>query len=147
MFYKEYRSLLQGKNHINEKNYQHVHVPCYDGWWFSFGGGPCKFHKFYFRCDDLNRCVGGLGRKYVVDRPHVPTICPIQEGPYLIQDKVTMLKEVNFVLVSNSIVFFVIFLTVISTRMHQLLDVDSWPKFCNNKNIQCPQTFKLLKEH
>jgi len=35
----------------------------------SFGGGPCKFHKFYFCCDDLNHCVGGLGRKYVVDRP------------------------------------------------------------------------------
>jgi hypothetical protein len=74
----------------------------------------------------------------VVDRPHVPTIWPIQESPYLIQDKVTMLKEVNFVFVSNSIVFFVIFFMMISTPMHQLLDVDSWPKFCNNKNIQCP---------
>jgi hypothetical protein len=92
----------------------------------------------YFFGDDLNRCVGGLGRKYVIDRPHVPTIWPIQESTYVIQDEVTTLKEVNFVIMSNSIIFFIIFLMVISNPMHELLDVDSWPKFCNNKNIQCP---------
>lgn len=42
----------------------------------------------------------------MVDRPHVPTIWPIQESTYFIQDEVTTLKEVNFVLVSNSIIFF-----------------------------------------
>ncbi len=69
--------------------------------------------------------MGGLGRKYVVDRPHVPIIWPIQESTCLIQNEVIMLKEVCFVLLNNSIVFFVIFLMVISTPMHQLLDVDS----------------------
>ncbi len=75
--------------------------------------------------------MGGLGRKYVVDRPHVPTIWPIQESMYVIQDEVTTLKKVNFAVVSNSIVFFIIFLMVISTPMHKLLDVDSWPNFAS----------------
>ncbi len=32
-------------------------------------------------------------------------------------------------------------------RLHQPLDANSWPKVCNNKNIQCLGTFKFLKKY
>ncbi len=34
-----------------------------------------------------------------------------------------------------------------SIHLHQPLDANSWPKFWNNKNIQCLKTFKFLKKH
>jgi hypothetical protein len=51
--------------------------PCYDGLWFDLKGFTPICHKFWFCEDDLIHCVGGIGRKYCVDRPLVPSMWPM----------------------------------------------------------------------
>jgi hypothetical protein len=72
--------------------------PCYNGLWFDLKGFAPICHMFWFFEDDLIHCVGGIGRKYFVDRPLVPSTWPMQVGTDLTQFEVTSLEEVGFVL-------------------------------------------------
>jgi hypothetical protein len=57
----------------------------------------------WFCLNDLNHCVGGTVQKYVVVRPSVPIVWPIQEGIDLTQKEVTTLEEVGFFLDRNHV--------------------------------------------
>jgi hypothetical protein len=72
--------------------------PCYDGLWFDLKGSAPICHKFWFCANDLTRCVGGIGRKYCIDRPLVPSMWLVQIRIDLIQFEVTTLEEAWFVL-------------------------------------------------
>jgi hypothetical protein len=55
-----------------------------------------EHHKHWLCPNDLNHCVHGITQKYVVARPLVPIVWPIQEGIDLIEKEATTLKEMGF---------------------------------------------------
>jgi hypothetical protein len=65
---------------ITKKTIRGILIPFYDGLWFDFKGFPPIHHKFWFCANDLIHCVGGIGEKYYVDRPFVPSTWPMQVG-------------------------------------------------------------------
>jgi len=59
-------------------------VSRYLGFWVQYHNESLEHHKHWFCRDDFDRCVHGTTQKYVITRPIVPTIWPIQEGINLI---------------------------------------------------------------
>jgi hypothetical protein len=94
---KHFDAIIIAKKTIAKKIHA-IPSPCYDGLWFHLQGSTPICHKFWFCEDDLIHYVGGIGRKYSVDRPLVPSTWPMQEGIDLTQFEVTTLEEVRFVL-------------------------------------------------
>jgi hypothetical protein len=75
-----------------------IFAPCYVGNWSVVKSAAIELHKFWFYHDDHNRCVGGTKRKYAIGRSIVPFIWHVQEGNNLIEDEVTTLKKLGFLL-------------------------------------------------
>jgi hypothetical protein len=50
----------------------------------------------WFCPNELSRCVDGISQKYVVTKPLIPTIWPIQEGIDLTHKEVITLEEAGF---------------------------------------------------
>ncbi len=71
-------------------------TPCYLGSWVQYQSGSLKYHKHWFFPNDLSCCIGGTMQKYVVAKPQVPTVWPIQEDINLTQKEVTTLKKIGF---------------------------------------------------
>ncbi len=67
--------------------------PYYDGLWSNLKRFAPICHKFQFFVDDLIQCARGIGRKYCVDRPLVPSMWPVQIETDLTQFEVTTLEE------------------------------------------------------
>jgi hypothetical protein len=83
---------------IAKKTIRAIPSPCYNGLWFDLKGSVPICHKLWFCEDDLTYCVEGIGKKYCVDRPLVPSMWPMQVGTNLTQFEATILEEVKFVL-------------------------------------------------
>jgi hypothetical protein len=83
---------------IAKKTIHGILNPCYNGLWFDLKGSASIRHKFWFCANDLTCCVGGIGRKYYVDRPLVPSMWSMQVGTNLTHFEVTTLEEAGFVM-------------------------------------------------
>jgi hypothetical protein len=84
-----------------------------------------------------------MGRKYVIDRPSVLAIWPLQKRTNFTQDEVTTLEKTSFFCKKCICHFQNVFGDEIFPLMHQPLNVDSWQKSCDNKIVCHPRTFKL----
>jgi hypothetical protein len=83
---------------IAKKTIHGILNPCYNGLWFDLKGSASIRHKFWFCANDLTCCVGGIGRKYYVDKPLVPSMWSMQVGTNLTHFEVTNLEEAGFVM-------------------------------------------------
>jgi hypothetical protein len=110
--------------------------PCYDGLWFNLKGSTPIRYKFWFCANDLTRCVGGTRRKYCVDRPLLPSTWPMQVGTNLTQFELTTLEEAGFIMCeTHKCVPQTLFVNENTTPHNQPIDLEAWPKTCNNKPI------------
>ena len=53
-------------------------------------------YKFWFCLDDINRCVSGSKKKYVLDWPIVPNTWPMKIGTTLSREEVLLLEDAIF---------------------------------------------------
>jgi hypothetical protein len=110
-------------------------------------------------------CVEGISRKYALDKPTLPSLCPMQAGIDLIQIEVVSLEEVGFLLlekprcplvnqVGDDISALVNQPSTCAPRnlfgdgpfahVYKPLDLNAWPKSRNRKNIHHLGMFKLF---
>jgi hypothetical protein len=75
-----------------------VLAPTFSRLWFQFLGAPLKLNKFWFYAYGMNRCVGGMKRKYALDRPNVSEIWHVKVKTNLTQDEIKSFEEMKFVL-------------------------------------------------
>jgi hypothetical protein len=95
--------------------------------------------------NDLTRCVGGIGRKYCVNRPLVPSTWPMQVGT--IQFEVIVLEEAKFVLCEGcKCVPCALFVNESTTPCNWFTNPKAWPKTYNNKPIQWATMLKLSNQ-
>jgi hypothetical protein len=59
-------------------------------------GVSIELHKFWFCYDDLLHCVGGISRKYALDRLVLPSLWLVQAWKNLTQIEVVALEELVF---------------------------------------------------
>ncbi len=118
--------------------------PCYDGLWFDLKGSTSICHKFWFCANDLTCCVRGIGRKYYVDRPLVPSTWLVQVGTDLTHFEVTALEEAGFVLCETcKCALWTLFVNEGTNLRNRPVDHEAWPKIHNNKLIQRATIFNL----
>ncbi len=103
-----------------------------------------KFTTFVF----VTTTIIFVLKRWVINMQRVGWLClqfGLQEGIKLIQNEVTTLEEVGFLLLQevemSSSKY--IFCNETSTPINKLLDANAWPKTRNNKNLCHPTTFKL----
>jgi hypothetical protein len=60
-----------------------------------------ELHKFWFFHDGLMCCVKRTSRKYVINRPTLPSLWHVQVGTNLIQIEVVALEEASFLLLKK----------------------------------------------
>ncbi len=129
---------------IAKKMVHGIPNPCYDGLWSDLKGFAPIHHKFWFCANDLIHCVGGIGRKYCVDRPLVPSTWLVQVGTNLIQFEVTTLEEARFFLCETcKCALWTLFVNECTTPHNQPANPEAWQKTHNNKPIQQATTLKL----
>jgi hypothetical protein len=78
---------------IARKIVRGIYSPSYDGLWSDLKGSAPIRHKLWVCVNDLTHYVGGIGRKYCIDRPFVPSTWPVQVGTDLTQFEVTTLEK------------------------------------------------------
>jgi hypothetical protein len=88
---------LKCKTRINfYKSVSGTPAPCYLGLWVQYHSESLKHHKHRLCPDDLSGCIGGTTQKFIVVRPAIPIVWPIQEGINLTKKEVTIFKKAGF---------------------------------------------------
>ncbi len=123
---------------------QGILTPCYVSNWSVARGETIELHKLWFCHDDQSHCVGGIERKYTIDMLVVLSLWHVHEITYLTQYEVMALEEASFILFKklkchhrNLFCYDAYF------PINKLMDVDSWPKNRNGKNIHYVLVFKI----
>ncbi len=110
-------------------------------------------HWFCF--NDLSHCVDGTTRKYIVDRPLMPTIWLIQEGIDLTQKGVITFEEMGFSFDYNRVQS--LFdsqpsspsnLHVACMSIHNIVrptNASCWPIIHDRKKVKQPSVFKIIQ--
>jgi hypothetical protein len=130
-------------------------APCYSCLWVQYHNESLKHHKHWFCFDDLNHCVGRMW-KFVVVRPIVPIVWPIQEGTNLTQKEATTLEEAWFCfdcLHKNNTQSLFGFQSFGSSNSHlhavschslvRPFDASCWPTTNGGKKVKRPFVFKI----
>jgi hypothetical protein len=109
----------------------------------------------WFCPNDLNHYVGWTMWKYVVVRPLVAIVWPIQEGADLIQKEVTTLEEARFSFdhscvqrLFGSQSFSSSISHVLVMNVHNILrstNASCWPIICDGKKVRWPSVFKITQ--
>ncbi len=121
-----------------------IFSPCYDGLWFDSKGFTPICHKFWFCANDLTHHVGGIGRKFCVDKPCVPSTWLAQVGTNLIQFEVITLEEAWFIMCeAHKYVPWIFFVNESTTPPNRLANLDAWPNILNNMPIWQATMLKL----
>jgi hypothetical protein len=93
---------------------------------------------------DLTHYVGGIGKKYCVNRPLVLSTWLVQIGTNLTQFEIIALEKARFVLCEAcKCTLHTFFASENTTTPNQLVDSNVWPNTCNNKTIRCATTLKF----
>ena len=77
-------------------------APTYTGVWQRPQEGPKKTDQFFFCADDIERCVKGTRRKWIMpfsltqERPPIPSIWPVKIGTNLTRDEMEALENAGF---------------------------------------------------
>jgi hypothetical protein len=71
-------------------------APTYRGRKKQYGGNKEIITDFWFCPDDIERCVGGSKRGWVIDWPQVPDVWPVLMGTSLTRQETLLLQEVGF---------------------------------------------------
>ena len=77
-------------------------VPTYSGLWRNVKFNREKHMQFFFCSDDIERCVKGSRRKWVIpysdtlERPPIPTIWPVKIGTNLTHSEIVALENAGF---------------------------------------------------
>jgi hypothetical protein len=71
-------------------------APTYTGLMDSYKKNKKERMQFFFCNDDIERCVKGTRRKWVVSRPEVPEIWPVMLGTNLTKAEILALEDAGF---------------------------------------------------
>lgn len=72
-------------------------APTYTGMKIAYGSSNRQeIHDFWFCADDIERCVNENKCHYVIDKPEIPTIWPVQIGTKLTREEILSLEEAGF---------------------------------------------------
>jgi hypothetical protein len=71
-------------------------VPTYIGMMTNYRKNKQELLQFFFCNDDIERCVKGTCRKWVVSRPEVPEIWPVKIGTNLTRKEILQLETAGF---------------------------------------------------
>ena len=71
-------------------------APTYVGMMENYKKSRLERHQFYFCNDDLQRCVKGTRRKWVVSVPPIPDVWPVKIGTRLSKTEIIALEDAGF---------------------------------------------------
>jgi hypothetical protein len=77
-------------------------TPTYRGRNTQYGGTKVIVSDFWFCPDDIERCVKGSKRSWVLDWPQVPDVWPILSGTNLTHEETLLLQDVGFKMRASS---------------------------------------------
>jgi hypothetical protein len=71
-------------------------APTYRGRKTQYGGSKVIVMDFWFCSDDIERCVKGTKRSWVLDWPQVPDVWPVLSGTNLTRQETLLLQDAGF---------------------------------------------------
>jgi hypothetical protein len=71
-------------------------TPTYRGRKTQYGGTKVIVTDFWFCPDDIERCVKGTKRSWILNWPQVPDVWPILRGTNLTREEILLLQDVGF---------------------------------------------------
>jgi hypothetical protein len=71
-------------------------APTYQGRNTQYGGTKVIVSDFWFCPDDIERCVKGSKRSWVLDWPQVPNVWPVLSGTNLTREETLLLQDAGF---------------------------------------------------
>jgi hypothetical protein len=71
-------------------------APTYRGRKTQYGGSKVIVTDFWFCPDDIERCVKGTKRSWVLNWPQVPDVWPVLSGTNLIRQETLLLEDAGF---------------------------------------------------
>lgn len=78
-------------------------APTYMGMMTNYKKNKVEQMQFYFCNDDIERCVKGTRRKWVMAKPPVPKVWPVKLGTNLTQQEVFALEHAGFCLAERPV--------------------------------------------
>jgi hypothetical protein len=73
-----------------------IAAPTYRGRKTQYGGSKVIVTDFWFCPDDIERCVKGTKRSWVLDWPQVPDVWPVLSGTNLTRQETLLLQDAGF---------------------------------------------------
>ncbi|MGH2414804.1 MAG: hypothetical protein ACRDEA_14165, partial [Microcystaceae cyanobacterium] len=71
-------------------------APTYTGMMINYKKNKQEQMQFFFCNDDIERCVKGTRRKWVVSKPAIPEVWPVKIGTNLIEKEILDLENAGF---------------------------------------------------
>ena len=71
-------------------------APTYTGLMVNYKKNRNDVMQFYFCNDDIERCVKGTKRKWVISLPDIPTMWPVKRGTNLTKQEILALEAAGF---------------------------------------------------